>query len=131
MPGRSDAGSPDGAQRYPGVGSATTKVSPDDSLVTAMKHAIYIAVFLGAGAAMAQQQPTQTFVAYQCTDGTQFEAGYYSGSVGLQLDGKSLLLPKRLAVSGARYAKDGVTLIVKGETATLRRGRYAVNCSAN
>jgi membrane-bound inhibitor of C-type lysozyme len=96
-----------------------------------MIRTVCIALLMGAGGAMAQQLPAQSFVAYLCNDGTQFEAAYYDGSVGLQLDGKALLLPRRIAVSGARYAKAGVTLSVKGQTITLKRGRYTVNCAAN
>jgi membrane-bound inhibitor of C-type lysozyme len=71
----------------------------------------------------------QRFVSYRCGDGTQFTAAFYESSVGVQVDGKSLLLPKRLSASGARYRKSGVTLAIKGDTVTLRRGTYRVACT--
>ena len=71
----------------------------------------------------------QRFVSYQCSDGTQFTAAFYESSVGIQVDGKSLLLPKRLSASGARYRKSGVALSIKGDAVTLRRGTYRVACT--
>jgi membrane-bound inhibitor of C-type lysozyme len=83
-----------------------------------------IAVVLLPASAAAQR-----FVSYQCGDGTQFTAAFYEGSVGLQVDGRSLLLPQRISASGIRYRKSDVTLTVKGDAVTLRRGGYRVACT--
>lgn len=54
----------------------------------------------------------QTFVSYSCADGTMISAAFFKGdrNMRMQLDGKALSLPQRLAASGARYAKSGVVL---------------------
>ena len=41
----------------------------------------------------------------------------------VQLDGKALILPRRLSASGARYKKSGVTFWIKGDQAQLKRPR--------
>jgi hypothetical protein len=47
----------------------------------------------------------------------------------LQLDGKALLLPRRVALSGTRFAKGDITLrIAKGVT-TLTRGKRSTECA--
>jgi membrane-bound inhibitor of C-type lysozyme len=68
-------------------------------------------------------QAQVSFVNYQCADGTQAVAALYKGDkrMRLQVDGRAYTLPQRLSVSGARYAKSGVSLLVKGQEATLRR----------
>ena len=76
----------------------------------------------------------QVFAQYYCGDGTQFAAGFYEGSVALQLDGQSLLLPRRAALPGnVRYAKSGVSLTIskkQEQTATLRRAGTRSECSS-
>jgi membrane-bound inhibitor of C-type lysozyme len=75
----------------------------------------------------------QTFVTYHCQDGTEFIAAFYQsqGVVYLRLDGKDLTLPQRIAASGARYAKGGITLWIKDNGASLRRARRTTQCSAD
>ena len=53
-----------------------------------------------------------TFQNYRCADGTQFIVGFfqYDSRAHLQLDGKAVTLPKRVALSGSRYRAKGVTL---------------------
>jgi membrane-bound inhibitor of C-type lysozyme len=49
----------------------------------------------------------------------------------MQLSGKALALPQRLAASGARYAKGGVSFWIKGQQATLKQPkRKATICHA-
>lgn len=87
--------------------------------------AIVVAVILLPAATQAQR-----FVSYQCTDGSQFTVAFYESSVGIQVDGKALLLPKRVSVPGtARYRKSTVSLTIKGDNVTLRRGTYRVACT--
>lgn len=73
----------------------------------------------------------QTFATYHCRDGTEFVAAFFADTrtVALQLDGKAMTLPSRLSASGARYAKAGITLRVKGTSATLRRAARSTECS--
>ena len=73
-------------------------------------------------AALAQS----TFRNYGCADGTQFMVGLfqYDSRAHLQLDGKALTLPKRVALSGSRYQAKGVTLrITKAGITTLKRAK--------
>jgi len=65
----------------------------------------------------------QKFFNYTCADGSQFVAAFFpqSKSAYLQLDGKAMTLPQRLAASGARYAKGGITFWIKGNQAQLKR----------
>ena len=65
----------------------------------------------------------QTYTNYECTDGAHFELAFYGDTRAayLQFDGKSLKLPKRFSLTSQRFSKDGVTLRLKGGTATIRR----------
>jgi membrane-bound inhibitor of C-type lysozyme len=78
-----------------------------------------------AGALVALSLPAsaQKFFNYTCADGSQFVAVFVpqSKSAYVQLDGKAMTLPQRLAASGARYAKGGVTFWIKGNQAQLKR----------
>jgi len=75
----------------------------------------------------------QTFLHYTCVGGGTFEAALFPDkrAAFLQVDGKSLELPKRLSATGARYAKGGFTLRIKGQRATLKRGGKTLDCTAN
>jgi membrane-bound inhibitor of C-type lysozyme len=74
----------------------------------------------------------QTFFTYRCRDGSEFIAAFYEGDnrAHLQLDGKAMTLPKRMSVSGSRYAKAGITLGITKTSATLKRGRRSTECKA-
>lgn len=63
------------------------------------------------------------FVNYQCADGTQAVTALYKGDnrIRLQVDGHAYTLPKRLSAYGARYSKSGVSFLITGQEATLRR----------
>ena len=66
---------------------------------------------------------------YRCTDGTRFIVGFfqYDSRAHLQLDGRSVTLAKRLALSGSRYTGSGVTLkIAKAGATTLKNLRRPV-----
>jgi membrane-bound inhibitor of C-type lysozyme len=78
--------------------------------------------FATGGAASAAPQ---TFLTFHCGDGTEFVATLYQGTRAyVQLDGKAMTLPRRLSLSGTRYSSGDITLRVKGNSATLTRGRY-------
>ena len=91
--------------------------------ITIFGAALAVAAAAGAPSpALAQQQ----FRNYRCADGTQFMAAFfqYDSRAHLQLDGKALTLPKRVALSGSRYQAKGVTLrITKAGVTTLKRAR--------
>jgi len=92
---------------------------------TAVFGAALLAGALGSSAASAQT----TFQNYRCADGTQFIAGFFrpDSRAHLQLDGKSVTLAKRLALSGSRYSGGGVTLkITKGGVTTLKLAKRPV-----
>lgn len=85
-------------------------------------------------ALFATPSPAQTFVSYLCADGTRISAVFFKGerNMRMQLDGRALSLPQRLAASGARYAKGGVSFWIKGQEATLKRPRQkATLCKTN
>lgn len=73
-----------------------------------------------------------SFRNYHCADGSQFTAGFfqYDKRAHLQLDGKALTLPKRVALTGSRYQAKGVTLrVTKAGVTTLKHGkRPATTC---
>ena len=75
-------------------------------------------VLLTAAPALAQ-----TYLKYHCEDGAQLSLAFVeqSKSAYIQLDGKSVILPRRLSGSGARYKKGGVTVWIKGDDARLKR----------
>ena len=88
------------------------------------------ALGLAAVAAMASPATAQSsFRNYRCADGSQFIVGFfqYDSRAHLQLDGKALTLPKRLALSGSRYQGKGVTLrITKAGVTTLKHAKRPV-----
>jgi membrane-bound inhibitor of C-type lysozyme len=94
------------------------------------KPTLLLAAMVSFAAVMPAQ--AQTFLHYTCQDGAEFEATLFPDTKAafLQVDGKSLTLPKRVSVTGVRYAKDGVTFHVKGERATLKRLGKTHDCTA-
>jgi membrane-bound inhibitor of C-type lysozyme len=67
-----------------------------------------------------------TFQNYHCADDTQFIVAFYphDPSAYLQIDGGSVILRKRLALSGTRYSGAGVTLkYTKAGRITVKRAR--------
>jgi membrane-bound inhibitor of C-type lysozyme len=76
----------------------------------------------GSPGAFAQQTSFQN---YRCADGSEFIAGFfgYDRRAHLQIDGKSVTLAKRLALSGSRYSGGGITLRITRSGATLKRAR--------
>ena len=91
-----------------------------------------VMILLGTAATLTGLLPAgaQTFFTFRCRDGSEFIAAFYEGDrrVHLQLDGKALALPKRVAVSGSRYAKGGITLRITKTATTHSRGRVSTEC---
>ena len=76
----------------------------------------------------------QTYYHYECADGASFEVAFYpeTKAVFLQIDGKSLKLPKRFSLTSQRFAQNGVTFAMKsGGTATIRRAGKISQCKVN
>jgi membrane-bound inhibitor of C-type lysozyme len=77
---------------------------------------LYIASGLAVAASFASfsavSAQTTTFQTYHCGDGTEFIVGFYpyDSRAYLQIDGGSIMLPKRVAISGTRYSARGMTL---------------------
>jgi membrane-bound inhibitor of C-type lysozyme len=89
------------------------------------KIAVFGACLFAAWVVTAPSQASAqtTFRNYRCSDGTQFIVGFfqYDSRAHLQLDGRSMTLAKRLALSGSRYSGSGVTLkITKAGVTTLK-----------
>src|SRR6185312_3418353 len=88
-----------------------------------------VALCAAAMAATSAAFAKSTFRNYSCADGAQFIVGFfqYDSRAHLQLDGKALTLPKRVALSGSRYQAKGVTLrISKAGVATLKNAKRPV-----
>jgi membrane-bound inhibitor of C-type lysozyme len=89
---------------------------------------------LAAAVAMASSAPAraQSYSHYECDGGAHFELATFQDTKAafLQLDGKSIRLPQFVSVTGTRYRKDGITVWVKGDRATLRRAGKRIECKA-
>ena len=85
--------------------------------------------FAGAVVSHAPAQ-AQTYLHYECAGGASFDMALLPDdkAVFVQLDGKSLRLPQFVSVTGTRYRKDGITVWIKGERATLRRAGKRLEC---
>ena len=73
----------------------------------------------------------QRYTAYECDDGAQFQVALFESEkkAYLQLDGKALQLPKKIAYTGDRYAKDGYTFWVRGNgRVTIKRAGRVSEC---
>ncbi len=90
-----------------------------------------VAILLGPKPAFAD-----TLKTYRCQDGSEFVVALYDYERGrtahLQLDGKALALPKRVAMSGLRYSKDDISVTTnKAGITTLKRGKRVTECGTN
>jgi membrane-bound inhibitor of C-type lysozyme len=80
--------------------------------------------------ALATAAQAQTYMSYRCENGARFEVTLFPDTkvAYVQLDGKSIALPKFVSVTGARYRKSGITFWFRGERATLRRAGVRTEC---
>jgi len=96
-----------------------------------MRRRDLITIFAAAGI-LINQSPVfgQTFRTYRCYDGSQFVLAFYEGDkrAHVQLDGKALTLPKRISLSGSRYAKGDISLRITKTAITLKRGKQSTEC---
>jgi len=83
---------------------------------------VVAAMATGASTVLAQQT---SFQSYRCADGSQFIVGFfgYDPRAHLQIDGKSVTLAKRVALSGSRYSGGGVTLKITKSGTTLKHAK--------
>ena len=73
----------------------------------------------------------QRFTAYECNDGAQFQVAILDADkkAYLQLDGRALQLPKKIAYTGDRYAAGGYTFWIRGNGAvTIKRAGKVSEC---
>jgi membrane-bound inhibitor of C-type lysozyme len=76
----------------------------------------------------AAAQPRKAFI-YRCDDGTQLTVTFPRFRFAqLELDGKTIVLTRRVSVSGSRYSKRRLSFWTKGREATLIRGRQSTPC---
>ena len=79
---------------------------------------------------VAQTSPVsaQTFDSYRCADGTHFILAFYPGDkrAYLQIDGRGVILKKRLALPGKRYSGGGVSLVMTATGIRLKHARRPV-----
>jgi hypothetical protein len=96
-----------------------------------MRRRDFITIF-GAAGILIGQSPVfaQTLRTYNCYDGSQFILAFFEGDkrAHLQLDGKAITLPKRIALSGSRYAKGDISLRITKTAITLKRGKQSTEC---
>ena len=87
---------------------------------------IFLKVLLGAAVLGAEPACAQSFQTYHCTDGTEFIVGFYpyDSSAYVQIDGREITLPRRLALSGRRYSSGDVTLkMTRAGLTTIKHAR--------
>jgi hypothetical protein len=91
---------------------------------TALKILPIVLTVIAVTAAQAQ-----TYYHYECADGASFEVAFYPATkaVFLQIDGKSLQLPKRFSLTSQRVS----FALKSGGTATIRRAGGTSQCKAN
>ena len=83
------------------------------------------AVFAIGAVAQPSIAPAQTFDTFRCADGTQFILAFYPRDkrAYLQIDGRAVILTKRLTLAGRRYSGGGVSLTFTASGALLRHAR--------
>ena len=103
---------------------------PANAIISTKLRSLALAAIVSIFAIAPTQ--AQTYLQYVCRGGAEFEAAFFEGTRAafVQVDGKSLNLPKRISATGSRYAKDGVTFWVKGQRATLKRLGKTHECTA-
>ena len=73
----------------------------------------------------------QTFYHYECTDGAKFEVAFYpeTKAAYLQIDGKSMMLPKRFSLISQRFKQGGYSFAMRaGGKAIMKHGSKTSQC---
>src|SRR5579871_4297224 len=65
----------------------------------------------------------QSFQTYHCSDGSEFIVAFYpyDSRAFVQIDGRTVTLPRRLTLSGRRYSGVDVTLKIRRDGSTTIR----------
>ncbi len=74
----------------------------------------------------------QTYYHYECADGVSFEVGFYpeTKAAFVQIDGKSLQLPKRFSLISQRFKQNGYSFAMRsGGKAIMKRAGKTSECS--
>jgi hypothetical protein len=88
-----------------------------------------LATVLACGFATLAQ--ADTYHHYECTDGAQFDVVFPSGikAAYLQIDGKSLALPKRFSLISQRFKQGGYSFAMRsGGKAIMKHGGKTSQC---
>ena len=82
-------------------------------------------------AALAASAQAQTYHHYECTDGASFDVAFYpeTKAAYLQIDGKSLMLPKRFSLLSQRFKQSGYSFAMRsGGKAIMKHGGKTSQC---
>ena len=96
-----------------------------------MRQSICCALVTVGIVGLSSSASAQRYTAYECDDGAQFQVALLDTEkkAYLQLDGKALQLPKKIAYTGDRYAQGGVTFWVRGNgRVTIKRAGKVSEC---
>ena len=94
-----------------------------------MSTKLLTAVLIAIASATAAQ--AQTYHHYECTDGASFEVAFYpeTKAAYLQIDGKSMVLPKRFSLISQRFKKDGYSFAMRaGGKAIMKHAGKTSQC---
>ncbi len=95
------------------------------------KAGILLAMVAGLALAAAVPARGQTYYHYECADGANFELAFYPDTKAafLQVDGKSIMLPKRFSLVSQRFKQGGISLAMRGGgKAILKHGGKTSQC---
>ena len=73
----------------------------------------------------------QTYYHYECADGARFDVAFYSETKAayLQIDGKSIMLPKRFSLISQRFKQGGYSFAMRsGGKAVMKHGGKTSQC---
>jgi membrane-bound inhibitor of C-type lysozyme len=93
-----------------------------------LKTIIPVALIVAGSASVVQ---AQTYHNYQCTDGSHFQVAFYQDTKAayLQIDGKSLVLPKRFSLISQRFKQSGYSFAMRGGgKAIMKHGGKTSQC---
>ena len=91
---------------------------------------IVAAVLLGLAVSLSAAQ-AQTFYHYECVDGAKFDVAFLpeTKAAYLQIDGKSLALPKRFSLISQRFKQGGYSFAMRaGGKAIMKHGGKTSQC---
>ena len=93
---------------------------------------VTLVVAMAGSIALAASAQAQPYYHYECTDGTAFEVALYpeTKAAYLQIDGKSLTLPKRFSLISQRFKQGGYSFAMRsGGNAVMKHAGKTSQCS--